>query len=274
MVLQKDVQSLILSYFLMIYSQVDVSFHKAEWWTEQVDPDTIHQATYGQVLSSMLLSDLLLTAASSTGNYSPSTCTSGNLFLVNTSYRICSSVSILWPNTCCCQYFKMICSLVDIESPAVQERHHLYRSFPGPTLRTTPAGCMLWLRLLNGHGINRAEDDTPRCGSATGSPGTPLQENFGRRLYDSSSMNVFETVDLDSHVGPPVSVSAQSSLCTQTHLSMSRHITFNVGDVAVASVYFHPLLHGPGHNLLREPLGVFQQHWVDLRRGLHRRPHL
>lgn len=48
------------------------------------------------------------------------------------------------------------------------------------------------------------------------------------------------------------------------HLPMSWHITFNVGDVAVALVYLHPLLHRPGHDLLWQLLGVFQQHWVDL----------
>ncbi|MEQ2182370.1 hypothetical protein GOODEAATRI_021677 [Goodea atripinnis] len=44
----------------------------------------------------------------------------------------------------------------------------------------------------------------------------------------------------------------------------SWNITLDVGDVTVAAVHLHPLLHGPSHNFLRQPLSVFQEHRVHL----------
>lgn len=52
------------------------------------------------------------------------------------------------------------------------------------------------------------------------------------------------------------------------HFPVSWHITLNIGDVTVASVHLYPLLHSPGHDLLGQPVGVLQQHGVDLRGGL------
>ena len=60
---------------------------------------------------------------------------------------------------------------------------------------------------------------------------------------------------------------AQLGLSHVTQRPLSWHVTLNVRDVTVAAVHLHPLLHGPGHDLLGEPLGVLQQHRADLRRA-------
>lgn len=46
---------------------------------------------------------------------------------------------------------------------------------------------------------------------------------------------------------------------------VSGDVTLDVRDVDVAAVDLHPLLHGSGHDLLRELVRVLQQHRVDLR---------
>ncbi len=77
--------------------------------------------------------------------------------------------------------------------PGVQEMHHLYTSFPGPILRAQPAAGWggLRSRLPNGSEISRAEEDAPRCGSATASLGRSLRENV--RPEGAGQLGVFLT---------------------------------------------------------------------------------
>ena len=106
--------------------------------------------------------------------------------------------------------------------------------------------------------------------------GTISTPKMLQRGWKSEELGIIPKKEVKTELGATCSFFCSQQEYMKTLPSSSRHVTFDVGDVAVAAVHLHPLLHGAHHDLFRKLLGILQQHrvgprgaarWTPLLRG-------